>query len=163
MLARQLYCTGLNYVKLFRLFRPLKIWITKIIRFTVWDVGGDEKIRPLQRHYFNGTQGLIYVIDSNDPPRLDRVREELNYMLDCEELRDCPVLVFANKQDLPEAVSPDEVTSALGMTSLDSRPWHIQGASAVTGAGVYEGLDWLASNYKARELIINFFDKFNGT
>ncbi|RXG59497.1 ADP-ribosylation factor, partial [Armadillidium vulgare] len=120
----------------------------KNIRFTVWDVGGDEKIRPLQRHYFNGTQGLIYVIDSNDPSRLDRVREELNYMLDCEELRDCPVLVFANKQDLPEAVSPDEVTSALGMTSLDSRPWHIQGASAVTGAGVYEGLDWLASNVK---------------
>ena len=38
----------------------------KNISFTVWDVGGQDKIRPLWRHYFQNTQGLIFVVDSND-------------------------------------------------------------------------------------------------
>ncbi|KAI3980548.1 hypothetical protein MKX01_025113 [Papaver californicum] len=38
----------------------------KNVSFTVWDVGGQDKIRPLWRHYFQNTQGLIFVIDSND-------------------------------------------------------------------------------------------------
>lgn len=29
----------------------------KNISFTVWDVGGQDKIRPLWRHYFQNTQG----------------------------------------------------------------------------------------------------------
>jgi ADP-ribosylation factor protein 1 len=44
----------------------------KNISFTVWDVGGQDKIRPLWRHYFANTQGLIFVVDSNDRDRLSR-------------------------------------------------------------------------------------------
>nr|ACM09579.1 ADP-ribosylation factor 4 [Salmo salar] len=42
----------------------------KNICFTVWDVGGQDKIRPLWRHYFQNTQGLIFVVDSNDRERV---------------------------------------------------------------------------------------------
>lgn len=31
----------------------------KNVIFTVWDVGGQEKLRPLWRHYFNNTDGLV--------------------------------------------------------------------------------------------------------
>ena len=31
----------------------------KNISFTVWDVGGQDKIRPLWRHYFQNTQGTL--------------------------------------------------------------------------------------------------------
>ena len=43
----------------------------KNISFTVWDVGGQDKIRPLWRHYYQNTQGLIFVVDSNDRDRID--------------------------------------------------------------------------------------------
>lgn len=43
----------------------------KNISFTVWDVGGQDKIRPLWRHYYQNTQGLIFVVDSNDRERID--------------------------------------------------------------------------------------------
>merc|ERR1719232_265998 len=69
--------------------------------FNVWDVGGQDKIRLLWRHYYTNTQGLIYVVDSNDRDRIDENREELHKMLAEEELRDAVLLVFANKQDLP--------------------------------------------------------------
>jgi len=73
----------------------------KNIQFTVWDVGGQDKIRPLWRHYFQNTQGIIFVVDSNDRDRVVEAREELQRMLNEDELRDAILLVFANKQDLP--------------------------------------------------------------
>jgi hypothetical protein len=78
----------------------------KNIQFTVWDVGGQDKIRPLWRHYFQNTQGIIFVVDSNDRDRVVEAREELQRMLNEDELRDALLLVFANKQDLP--VSPSQ-------------------------------------------------------
>ena len=87
----------------------------KNISFTVWDVGGQDKIRLLWRHYYQNTQGLIFVVDSNDRDRIDDAREELHKMLAEEELRDSVVLVFANKQDLPGAMTAPEVTDKLGL------------------------------------------------
>ena len=81
----------------------------KNISFTVWDVGGQDKIRPLWRHYYQNTQGLIFVVDSNDRDRIDDAKEELHRMLNEDELRDAVVLVFANKQDLPQAMPAAEV------------------------------------------------------
>merc|ERR1712025_1505881 len=82
----------------------------KNISFTVWDVGGQDKIRTLWRHYYQNTQGLIYVIDSNDEARFEDAKQELTKMLSEDELRDAVLLVFANKQDLPKAKTAAEVT-----------------------------------------------------
>eukprot|EP01114_Cavostelium_apophysatum_P001176 TRINITY_DN10_c0_g1_i1.p1 TRINITY_DN10_c0_g1~~TRINITY_DN10_c0_g1_i1.p1 ORF type:complete len:181 (-),score=63.13 TRINITY_DN10_c0_g1_i1:71-613(-) len=117
----------------------------KNINFTVWDVGGQDKIRPLWRHYFQNTQGLIFVVDSNDRERIAEAAEELNKMLNEDELRDAAVLVFANKQDLPNAMSVAEVTDKLGLHQLRSRKWYIQSTCATSGDGLYEGLDWLSN------------------
>ena len=62
-----------------------------------------------------------------------------------DELRDAAVLVFANKQDLPNAMSVAEVTDKLGLHSLRSRKWYIQATCATSGDGLYEGLDWLSN------------------
>ena len=48
----------------------------KNVLFTVWDVGGQEKLRPLWRHYFNNTDGLIYVVDCADRDRISRAASE---------------------------------------------------------------------------------------
>jgi len=117
----------------------------KNINFTVWDVGGQDKIRPLWRHYFQNTQGLIFVVDSNDRERINEAHEELNKMLNEDELREAAVLIFANKQDLPNAMSVAEITDKLGLHSLRSRKWYIQSTCATSGDGLYEGLDWLSN------------------
>jgi len=116
----------------------------KNINFTVWDVGGQDKIRPLWRHYFQNTQGLIFVVDSNDKERVSEAAEELGKMLGEDELRDAALLVFANKQDLPNAMSVAEVTDKLGLHALKNRKWYIQSTCATSGDGLYEGLDWLS-------------------
>ena len=72
----------------------------KNINFTVWDVGGQDKIRPLWRHYYNNTQAVIFVVDCNDRDRIAEARDELSRMLGEDELQDAVLLVFANKQVL---------------------------------------------------------------
>jgi len=122
----------------------------KNISFTVWDVGGQDKIRPLWRHYFQNTQGIIFVVDSNDRERVSEAREELQRMLNEDELRDALLLVFANKQDLPNAMNASEITDKLGLQGLRQRTWYIQAACATSGDGLYEGLEWLSANIKRR-------------
>merc|ERR1711982_87613 len=123
----------------------------KNISFTVWDVGGQDKIRPLWRHYYQGTQGLIFVVDSNDRDRVEDAKEELHKMLNEEELKDAVVLVFANKQDLPGALTCPEITDKLGLHTIRGRTWFIQSTCATTGDGLYEGLDWLSRTLANRK------------
>lgn len=117
----------------------------KNISFTVWDVGGQDKIRPLWRHYFTNTQGLIFVVDSNDRERINEACDELVKMLNEEELKSSALLVFANKQDLPNAYTVSEITDKLNLRSLGSRKWYVQATCAPQGEGLYEGLDWLSN------------------
>eukprot|EP01120_Amphizonella_sp_Union-15-10_P014927 TRINITY_DN746_c0_g1_i4.p1 TRINITY_DN746_c0_g1~~TRINITY_DN746_c0_g1_i4.p1 ORF type:complete len:156 (-),score=28.53 TRINITY_DN746_c0_g1_i4:22-489(-) len=113
----------------------------KNINFIVWDLGGQDKMRSLWRHYYGqSTQGVIYVVDSNDRKRIEEAALELQKILREDELRDAVVLVLANKQDLPNAMSVAEVTDKLGLHSLRSRQWYIQATCATTGDGLYEGL-----------------------
>ncbi|XP_051122365.1 ADP-ribosylation factor-like [Andrographis paniculata] len=118
----------------------------KNISFTVWDVGGQDKIRLLWRHYFQNTQGLIFVVDSNDRDRIVEARDELYRMLNEDELRDAALLVFGNKQDLPNGMNAAEITEKLGLHSLRQRHWYIQSTSATSGEGLWEGLEWLSNN-----------------
>ena len=122
----------------------------KGLNFTVWDVGGQDKIRDLWKHYYQNTDGLIFVVDSNDRDRIEDAAKELKKMLAEEELKDCAVLVMANKQDLNGALTPNEVTEKLGMSQLKGIMWLVQGTSAITGEGLREGLDWLAFRFNKK-------------
>jgi ADP-ribosylation factor protein 1 len=82
-------------------------------------------ISPLREDYQN-TEGIIFVVDSNDRERVSQAREELQRMLNEDELRDALLLVFANKQDLPNAMNAAELTDKLGLHGLRQRSWFIQ-------------------------------------
>jgi ADP-ribosylation factor-like protein 1 len=120
----------------------------KNIKFQVWDLGGQTSIRPYWRCYYNQTQAIIYVVDSCDSDRLPTSREEFQALLDEEELKDAAILVYANKQDLPGALSDAEVAEGLGLTGMTTRQWAIFKTSAIKGEGLFEGLDWLSNALK---------------
>ena len=117
----------------------------KKVFFIILDVGGKEGIIVNWEQYYQNTDGLIFVVDSNDQDRIEDAVEKLKKLLAEEELKNCPVLVLANKQDLNGALAPDEVAKKLGLGDLKGRTWLVQGTSATTGQGLKEGLDWMAS------------------
>lgn len=82
--------------------------------------------------------------------RLGEARKELFALVEAPELRSVPVVVMANKQDMPGAVSASELTTRLRMNELRN-PWYMQPTTAITGEGLYEGVDQLSSMIKKQE------------
>ncbi|CAJ0968636.1 unnamed protein product, partial [Ranitomeya imitator] len=117
----------------------------KNLKFTIWDVGGKHKLRPLWKHYYLNTQAVIFVIDSSHRDRVTEAHSELAKLLTEKELRDALLLIFANKQDVAGALSVEEMTELLSLHKLCcGRSWYIQGCDARSGMGLYDGLDWLS-------------------
>lgn len=123
----------------------------KSMKMVVWDVGGQDKIRKLWRHYYQGSDALIYIVDSADRERLQLAQEELHSVLSDSELSTIPVLVFANKSDLPSSMKTNEVVDGLQMQQLHTHKWYVQSSSALTGDGIYEGLEWLSLILSSRK------------
>lgn len=126
--------------------------------FTMWDLGGQAKIRSLWKFYLENLDGLIFVVDSVDTERLGdpdskdgeedeslTARGELKRLVRDDHLRGVPILVYANKQDQKQALSVEKVAQRLSLSTLfKNRHWKIQGCSGLTGAGLHEGLHWLS-------------------
>jgi len=84
------------------------------------------------------------VIDSSDRARISIIKDELFRLLGHEDLQHSVILVFANKQDIKDAMTPAEITDALSLHSIKDHDWHIQACCALSGEGLYDGLGWIA-------------------
>lgn len=122
------------------------------IKFTCFDMSGAETYRTLWEKFYADIQGIIFVVDASDCIRMCIAKDELDALLAHPDLKKakggdnaCPILVYANKMDLPSAMEPAEVGVMMGLTALSDRAWHIQGSNALSGDGVADGVKWLAS------------------
>merc|ERR1712241_146977 len=83
----------------------------KNVKITLWDVGGQHKLRPLWKHYYLNTQAVIFVLDASNRERLGEAQSELVKLLSEKELKDASLLILANKQDAEAgAASIEEIT-----------------------------------------------------
>ena len=126
----------------------------------IWDVGGQDKLRPLWRSYTRCTDGIIFVVDSSKQERLEEAKLELSKIYKSCHVRSSgtiPLLVLANKQDLPNALDANRVEQMLSLKDLGTKgtSWQVQATCAVTGEGLEEGIG------KLHEMISNK-KRFNG-
>ncbi|XP_074656010.1 ADP-ribosylation factor-like protein 2 [Tubulanus polymorphus] len=119
-------------------------------KLNFWDVGGQKSLRSYWRNYFESTDGLIWVVDSADRRRLDDCKKELSTLLLEERLAGATLLVFANKQDLPGALSDAEIRDALQLDEIKTHHWLILDCSAVTGEHLLKGIDWIVDDIASR-------------
>ncbi|KAM9447669.1 ADP-ribosylation factor-like protein 6 isoform 2-T2 [Salvelinus alpinus] len=115
------------------------------LSFTVFDMSGQSRYRNLWEHYYKESHAIIFVIDSGDKLRMVVAKEELDTLLNHQDIRSrrLPVLFFANKSDLREAMSLVKVSQLLCLENIKDKPWHICASNAVKGEGLLEGVDWL--------------------
>ncbi|KAK0130998.1 ADP-ribosylation factor-like protein 4D [Merluccius polli] len=117
---------------------------SRAVSFQVWDVGGQEKLRPLWRSYTRRTDGMVFVVDAAEPERVEEARAELHRISRTAENQGVPVLIAANKQDLPSALTAGELEKLLAVHELSGATLrHVQGCSAVDGRGLQTGLEKL--------------------
>jgi ADP-ribosylation factor protein 1 len=122
----------------------------------VWDIGGQDKIRKLWHHYYENTNGVIFVVDSLDRDRMGEARDELRKVMEHDAMVGVPVLVYANKQDLPGAMGAQQMEKELDLSTIcksasNNHSFMVWACTAVNGQGLYEGIDWLADQMNRKE------------
>ncbi|ODV93028.1 hypothetical protein PACTADRAFT_47325 [Pachysolen tannophilus NRRL Y-2460] len=118
----------------------------KNILMHTWDIGGQERIRALWRHYFSRTDALIFVIDASDIERLPDAKTEFYKVINDKELKNCLIAVLANKQDIPNALKPQELIEKLELDSITDHNWSVIPTIATQGTGLHEALSWISTN-----------------
>lgn len=122
----------------------VSVGASRAVTFQVWDVGGQEKLRPLWKSYTRRTDGIVFAVDSTELERMEEAKVELHKITRTSENQGVPVLVLATKQDLDSALSVGEVEKLLSAHELStSTLHHVQGCSAVDGRGLQAGLEKL--------------------
>lgn len=115
-------------------------------KLTVVDMSGQGRYHELWECYYKDTQAIIFVVDAaSSEEQLEESRQMLGNMLSHEDLKGTPLLVFANKSDLPAAKGAAAIAGDIDLTGAvcDSRAWHIGACSALTGDGLDDGIKWL--------------------
>lgn len=116
------------------------------LTFMAWDIGGQDKIRKLWHHYFEGTDAIVYVIDSADKARFPMARDELFSLFANPQLKTIPFLILANKQDLPQSATTAEIRKEFNLYGVKDRPLQVAETVGITGTGIDEGFQWLSKS-----------------
>ncbi|KAK3127723.1 hypothetical protein QOZ80_7AG0577560 [Eleusine coracana subsp. coracana] len=113
------------------------------VKLVFWDLGGQPGLRTIWEKYYEEAHAIIYVIDSAAASSFEDSKSALEKVLRHEDLQGAPLLVFANKQDSPAAVTEEELARHLHLKELDERPFKFVAGSAYNGTGIKLGVDWL--------------------
>ncbi|KAJ8003829.1 hypothetical protein DPEC_G00152470 [Dallia pectoralis] len=103
---------------------------------TVWDVGGQSKMRVNWRYYLEGCNVLVFVVDSSDRARIREADKALKVILSDDNMKGVPLMVLANKKDLPNSMTIREVCKQLDLPRYKHRAWEIQACSGLEGLGL---------------------------
>ncbi|KAK9842022.1 hypothetical protein WJX81_004618 [Elliptochloris bilobata] len=127
----------------------------KSFRLNIWDVGGQKMLRAYWRNYYEQTDALLWVVDSADAVRMQDCRAELHGLLKEEKLAGASLLILANKQDLPGALSASQIEQALDLAAMGTRHWRITACSAVTGEGLLSAFEWVVGDVQSRIYLLD--------
>ncbi|KAM9967393.1 hypothetical protein ACTFIW_001477 [Dictyostelium discoideum] len=135
------------------------------IKLIYWDLGGQTQLRTIWNKFFSDVHAIIYVVDSSDKERFNESKEELEIVINDSKLKDVPLLLFFNKQDLPDSEtieylssvfksviqscqlsnSTDQLSSLSSLSSpITTRNVQLQPLIACKGEGLEQGINWLS-------------------
>ena len=120
------------------------------VKFQAWDLGGQESTRSLWDVYYMNTDGVIYVIDSQDENNYEESKNQFHKVIKNSALKNSTILIYANKQDLPGAKTIEQIIKDYQLDNIKNHTWKIQPSSAKNGEGLIEGLKWLSEQLTFR-------------
>lgn len=117
------------------------------LRLHVWDIGGQDKLRGIWKFYIKNCEGLFYVVDSSDRERIELARNELYNLLDFEDMKQIPVIIIANKQDIETSMTLNDIETLMKLNEIQN-PYHLYGTCATTGEGLLKAFSHMTELVK---------------
>ncbi|XP_059060699.1 ADP-ribosylation factor-related protein 1 [Achroia grisella] len=155
-----LEATKTKFTKKYKAMNPNRITTTvglnigKIdvdgVLLNFWDLGGQQELQSLWDKYYAECHAVIYIVDSSDRDRVSESKETFDRMIASEHLSGVPLLVLANKQDIPDCMGVHTVKPIFNQNAhlIGARDIMLMATSALNGDGVDEGIRWLVDCIK---------------
>ncbi len=112
----------------------------------LWDLGGQQRFRTMWERYCRGVNAIVFVLDSTDHAKIPSAKSELHSLLEKQVLVGIPLLVLGNKNDLPGALSVDEIIEQLDLASITQRQVSCYSISAKNSNNIDITLEWLTKH-----------------
>lgn len=112
----------------------------------LWDLGGQAGLRSIWEKYYGESHAVIFVVDATDRQRLAEAKSCLNKALEQRDLLGAPLLVLANKQDVPVCIAASDIAVELNIGSLEGRACNVQSASSISGDGLKAAVQWIVES-----------------
>jgi len=113
------------------------------VTIKLWDIGGQPRFRSMWERYCRGVNSIVFVVDAADPEKFETASKELHELLNKPPLAGIPLLVLANKNDLPDAASSDDIIQKLDLKSVTGRDVCCYSISAKNSVNIDVTLEWL--------------------
>jgi len=113
------------------------------VTIKLWDIGGQPRFRGMWERYCRGVNAIVYVVDSADKEKFESSKKELLDLLSKPPLGGIPVLVLGNKNDLPDAVSSEQLIDIFDLKTIAGREVCCYSISAKNTVNIDITLDWL--------------------
>ncbi|KCV68573.1 ADP-ribosylation factor-like protein 8B [Fonticula alba] len=120
------------------------------VTMKLWDIGGQPRFRTMWERYCRGVNAIVFVVDSADHERIPHASAELHALLEKPQLANIPVLVLANKNDLPNALTADQVIERLGLQDISNREISCYSISARNQVNLDTTLNWLTRHAESK-------------
>lgn len=113
-----------------------------------WDIGGQEQYRSEWSRYTKGCDVVLYVVDAAAPQKLPTAKKELHKLLDDGSIDQTPMLILANKIDLPDHVGEQVLIEELALNYVTDTPWMVLPISALHLTNIDQAVEWLTAQGK---------------
>ncbi|VDN07954.1 unnamed protein product [Thelazia callipaeda] len=120
------------------------------VTIKLWDIGGQPRFRSMWERYCRGVNAIIFMVDAADEDKLEASRMELIQLLDKPQLDSIPVLVLANKKDLPGALDERQLIERMNLSAIQNREICCYSISCKEKDNIDITLQWLIQHSKGR-------------
>ncbi|KAI9097165.1 P-loop containing nucleoside triphosphate hydrolase protein [Phlyctochytrium arcticum] len=116
----------------------------------LWDLGGQARFRSMWERYCRGVNAIVFVLDAADHDKLNAAKAELHQLLEKPQLANIPILVLGNKNDLPNALTVEQVVDRMELRSITTREVACYSISAKNSNNIDITLNWLIKHATSR-------------
>lgn len=113
------------------------------LNINLYDLKGDQQNQFFWRHHFQGSQGVVFVVDMSDASKIKESSHVLSQLMQDIHLKDVPFLILCNKIDKSDSCLVNDIPEMLNITHENSPPWQVFKSIGTSGVGVIEALEWL--------------------
>jgi len=116
------------------------------VEFNIHDIGGHKSFQVLWESFCSSSNVVLYVVDSSDEEAIAASASQLETLISIESLVNIPILLIANKQDIPGSLTSEEIMARFRLQDIENHQINMFCISAKMKTNVSNIIQWMVDS-----------------